>query len=254
MAESDEEYYEVPLKDQRYFGADIKRKRITFVPSTTSLPASPGVSTDNSSRLSASERYLAVVLRKSKSESQPPSEKKATTEVVANDGYHDSKLKEVQQEEPTSRTLGQQNICEVCNMPVDLGKGSNSHASSLVHQICRPHSHPPSALDRERKGLSILQAHGWDPDARVGLGSSGEGILHPVKAKEKRDTVGLGHGKEDEDQARLKPRKKKERPKEVKKLDAGQIRKLDAEQKKKDRKLREMFYMNEDVEKYLGGG
>lgn len=252
MADSDEEYYEVPLKDQRYFGAGIKRKRIHFVPSTTSLPASPGVSTNNSSRLSASEKYLAVVLRKSQSE--PPSEKKVTTGLVAKEGYHDNKLKEVQQEEPTTRSPGQQNICEVCNMPVDSRKGSNIHASSLVHQICLPHSHPPSALDRERKGLSILQAHGWDPDARVGLGSSGEGILHPVKAKEKRDTVGLGHGKEDEEEARLKPRKKKERPKEVKKLDAGQIRKLDTEQKKKDKKLREMFYMNEDVEKYLGGG
>lgn len=252
MADSDEEYYEVPLKDQRYFGAGIKRKRIHFVPSTTSLPASPGISTNSSSKLSAREKYLAVVLRKSQSE--PPSENKVTTGEVANEGYHDSKLKEVQKEEPATRSPGQRNICKVCNMPVGSEKGRNSHASSLVHQICLPHSHPPSALDRERKGLSILQAHGWDPDARVGLGSIGEGILHPVKAKEKRDTVGLGHGKEDEEEARLKPRKKKERPKEVKKLDAGQIRKLDAEQKRKDKKLRDMFYMNEDVEKYLGGG
>ena len=37
MADSDEDYYEVPLRDQRYFGAGIKRRRVNFVPATTSL-------------------------------------------------------------------------------------------------------------------------------------------------------------------------------------------------------------------------
>jgi hypothetical protein len=45
-------------------------------------------------------------------------------------------------------------------------------------------------------GLKILEASGWDPDARVGLGKVGmEGMRYPVRAVEKRDRVGVGGGR-----------------------------------------------------------
>lgn len=247
MADSDEDYYEVPLRDQRYFGAGIKRRRVNFVPATTSLPATPSVQ-DGPVKSSASQRYLAVVFKKSQSE--PPAEEH-TVVGVATQPEHDQ-IAQTQKEK--AKVEDNEDICNVCKMPVDPSSPRDSHTSSLVHQICLPHAHPPSALDRKRKGISILSSYGWDPDARTGLGAEGEGILHPVKAKEKRDTVGLGHGKDDEDEARMKPKKKVKKREEVKKLDAGQIRKMDDLQKKKDKRLREMFYANEDVEKYLGGG
>jgi hypothetical protein len=46
-------------------------------------------------------------------------------------------------------------------------------------------------------------------------------------------------------------RSKKEK---IDKLDAGRVRKLYDKDKKKAERLREMFYRNDDVERYLGGG
>lgn len=112
--------------------------------------------------------------------------------------------------------------------------------------MCLKHSHPPSAIDRTRKGLSYLEAYGWDPDGRTGLGASGEGILYPIKANEKRDTVGLG--------VKTKPAKNAESlvKKKPDKFDAGRVRKMEDEGKKKREKLQQMFYQNDDVLRYLG--
>jgi len=224
MSESDDEYYSIPLKDQRYFGAGIKRQRIQFVPSSTSESTTPaGASTP--SALSASERYLQIVLNKASSE--PPS---------------------------SEATLVKQSpkICEVCKTQYDGDEAA--HCSSLVHQIALPHSHPPSALDRSRKGLSILQSYGWNPDERLGLGAQREGILHPVKAKEKRDTVGLGVNLNNDEPTLKKKRKLVEKTKPVEMLDAGKIRKLEQNNKKKHERLQTLFYSNDEVDKYLGAG
>lgn len=50
--------------------------------------------------------------------------------------------------------------------------------------------------------------------------------------------------------------KEEERRKKEKKigLDAGKVRKLAEKDKRKGEKLRQMFYGNSEVEKYLGGG
>lgn len=45
------------------------------------------------------------------------------------------------------------------------------------------------------------------------------------------------------------PRKKK-----LEKLDAGKVRKMYEKDKRHGERLREMFYRNDDVERYLGGG
>lgn len=225
MADSDEEYYTVPLKDQRYFGAGIKRQRVRFVPSSTSESATPaGASTP--SALSASERYLSIVFPEASSE-PPPS-----TESVS------------EEKEPKT--------CDVCKTQYEGDEAA--HCTSLVHQIAVPHSHPPSALDRKRKGLSILQSYGWNPDERLGLGAQREGILHPVKAKEKRDTVGLGVNLHDDEPTLKKKRKTAEKPSPVERLDAGKVRKLEMDNKKKHQSLQNMFYANDDVAKYLGHG
>jgi hypothetical protein len=225
MSESDEDYYSVPLKDQRYFGAGIKRQRVHFVPSSTSESTTPaGASTP--SALSASERYLQIVLNKASSEPPPASEL------------------------PLGKTGPK--TCDVCKSQYEGDEAA--HCSSLVHQIALPHSHPPSALDRSRKGLSILQSYGWNPDERLGLGAQREGILHPVKAKEKRDTVGLGVNLNNDEPTLKKKRKVTDKPKPVEMLDAGKIRKLEQNNKKKHERLQSLFYSNDEVDKYLGAG
>lgn len=224
MPESDDEYYSVPLKDQRYFGAGIKRQRIHFVPSSTTEPTTPaGASTP--SALSASERYLQIVLDK------------ATSEPLSSETALDK---------PGPKT------CEICKTQYEGDEAA--HCSSLVHQIALPHSHPPSALDRSRKGLSILQSYGWNPDERLGLGAQREGILHPVKAKEKRDTVGLGVDLNHDEPTLKKKRKVVQKKKPVEMLDAGKIRKLEQNNKKKHERLQNLFHSNDEVDKYLGTG
>ncbi|KAF2804240.1 uncharacterized protein BDZ99DRAFT_525832 [Mytilinidion resinicola] len=86
----------------------------------------------------------------------------------------------------------------------------------------------------------------WWVNGRTGLGAKGEDILHPIKAKEKRDTVGLG----------IKLKSSKDGKAHVQKrpinLDASKSRKMHDEDKKKHKKLLKLFYRNDDVEKYLG--
>jgi hypothetical protein len=225
MSEDDEEYYSVPLRDQRYFGAGIKRQRVHFVPSSTSESTTPaGASTP--SALSASERYLQIVLNKASSEPPPCSD-------------------------ATLDTAGPK-VCDICKTQYEGDEAT--HCSSLVHQIALPHSHPPSALDRSRKGLSILQSYGWNPDERLGLGAQREGILHPIKAKEKRDTVGLGVNLNNDEPTLKKKRKSVEKSKPVERLDAGKIRKLEQNNKKRHERLQTLFYSNDEVDKYLGPG
>lgn len=223
---SDDDEYEIPLVDQRVFGAGIKRKRVKFVPSTTasSNPTPPG-----SSAKSVSDHYLSLVL--------PPQE----PDQAQSSKYGGSGVEQ-----------GASQVCEICKLPLEeasteeteLSK-SRPHEASLAHQVCLVHSHPPSHLDRSRKGLAYLSAYGWDPDARVGLGASGQGIQFPIKSKPKDDKLGIGV---------VVPKEFEKRKKKEVKLDAGKVRKMQEADRKKGEKLREMFYRNDDVERYLGGG
>jgi hypothetical protein len=88
-----------------------------------------------------------------------------------------------------------------------------------------------------------MEKHGWDVDARIGLGAEGQGMLFPIVPKEKRNTHGLG----------VQTKKGgKIVEKRLQKLDAGKVRKMAESEKKKDERLRRMFYGDEKVEKYLG--
>lgn len=93
--------------------------------------------------------------------------------------------------------------------------------------------------------MKYLTSYGWDPDSRLGLGAKGEGILAPVKAKVKSDTVGLGV-------VFPKGVDKRKMEKKVEKLDAKRVRKMEEEGKKRRERLQELFYRNDDLERYLG--
>ena len=77
------------------------------------------------------------------------------------------------------------------------------------------------------------------------MGASGQGIQFPIKTKPKDDKMGIGVVL-----PKVSERRKKEK---VEKLDAGKVRKMHEKDKRRAEKLREMFYRNDDVERYLGG-
>ncbi|PGH01499.1 hypothetical protein GX51_05186 [Blastomyces parvus] len=234
MTYDDDEYF-LPLEDQRVFGAGIKRKRVPFIPSSETAGNTISSSTSSTpNKSSIGDKYLSIVLS-------------STVDTEKSEPYRAASA-------PTSMTTGTTPTCEICNLPLSPSPSSSSnnnakytpnpHEATLAHQVCLPHSHPPSAIDRTRPGFKYLSAQGWDPDSRLGLGPQGHGISIPLKPKIKRDTFGLGVKSP-------KPGQEKAKTK-VEPLNAKQVRKLEAEGKKKGERLREMFYAREDFEKYLG--
>ncbi len=100
--------------------------------------------------------------------------------------------------------------------------------------------------------MKYMQYYGWDVDARVGLGARGEGMLFPLVPKEKRDKLGLGIDKKNEERRKkLVNGSAVAQPGEIR-LDAGKMKKLAKVEKRKHEKLHRMFYGNDEVEKYLG--
>lgn len=216
----DDDVEDLPLHRKRPFGSGLKRKPIAFVPArdgdlnSTFQPPKPDAS--------IADLYLSLVLPKE-----------------------------------TARQPHRKEVCEVCKLPLDCNpeegnegtpelavSSRKSHESSLAHQVCLSHSHPPSALDRSRVGLNILESQGWDPDARVGLGAAQQGIQFPLKPTPKDDKIGIGV-----ELPKDLPKKEK-----TQKLDAGKVRKAAQRDKKRAEKLRREFYGNSDLEKYLGPG
>ena len=138
-------------------------------------------------------------------------------------------------------------LCGICHLPVRLNTSNSStsspHEASIAHQVCLSHSHPPSHLDRTCPGLKYLSLYGWDPDSRLGLGVSGDGIRIPIKTKLKNDTRGLGPAAKGT--ASVTGEK-------AKKLDAGKVREEEKRRKIMGNRLKEIFHRDDDVEKYLG--
>jgi len=242
--DDDDDEYEIPLRDQRYFGAGLKRKRVRFVPSTeqnqplgsVSLPTTPRSS-------SAADRYLSIVLGQSntaeRASSAPAAEQVTVVPIQAKEPGATENDATFEDTEPLHNAGAL--YCDLCRRSIAADVTKAAHERSIAHQISLQHSYPPSHVDRERKGLAVLQDHGWDPDSRLGLGAKGEGILQPIKAVDNPNKAGVG--------ARLAPAKLKEKPV---KLDAGRVRRLEQEGKKKAERLRNSFYMSDDVQKYLG--
>jgi len=230
---SDDESEEVPLHRLRPFGTGLYNKKIAFVPAASGdLNTTAGAPAEAQGK-AVSDLYLSMVLCRGP-QAEPA-------------------LAEEAQDESTRVEL-----CEICRLPVGSGgapdeaaagraRKAPSHETTLAHQVCLTHSHPPSAVDRRRMGLSVLEARGWDADARRGLGPDGEGMRFPLKTVPKDDKLGLGIAVP-KDGAEGKA---KEKPKL---LDAKKVRKMAQEDKKRSAKLRQELFGNVDLEKYLGKG
>ena len=231
--------YDIPLQHKRPFGSGLKRKRVVFVPASSGDLNSTEESTRPAPSKSISDLYLSLVLPK---DSDPDAGRTAP--------------------EP-----GEPAVCEVCRLPLldesedPGGRGGGGarpsvtrpHEASIAHQVCMSHSHPPSALDRSRMGMSVLQSQGWDPDARRGLGASQQGIQFPLKARPKDDTLGIGV-EVPKDFVPPKTRKGKGKGTEkAQTYDAKKVRKMVADDRKRKESLRERIFGNSDIEKYLGG-
>jgi hypothetical protein len=233
----DEEDYYLPPEHQRPFTSGIRRKRVQFVRSsdldTTTAPP------PSSSGTSIADKYLSIVMQKANTTPSTPTQTLAPTRPSS---------------APPQPTHPDPSLCEICNLPLTSSSSSSSnshpHESSIAHQVCLTHSHPPSHLDRTRPGLRYLSSYGWDLDARVGLGAAGrEGIREPVKPRTQTDTAGLGTGIDrDGDVVKKVPVVKAQK----KLLNAKQVRKKAEEERRRGERMRKAFHANEEVLKYLG--
>ncbi|OMP88082.1 hypothetical protein BK809_0002839 [Diplodia seriata] len=216
----DDETYTIPIKDQRYFGAGLKRTRVQFVPAS-----SPATLQPSASGPAVSDLYSSIVGGGRNTE---PRSEQGSSSSGGGGGSSDG--------QGHAQSTPEAERCAICNLPLAEG-----HESSLAHQVSLQHSHPPSVIERSRKGLSFLQAQGWDPDGRKGLGKGGEGILHPIKLKKKQDTVGLG--------CRVP---KNASTHKVEKLNAKETRQSEEALKKRHQRLQNLFYKSDDTLRYLG--
>ncbi|KAL2286283.1 hypothetical protein FJTKL_07071 [Diaporthe vaccinii] len=228
-----DEFDDIPLQHKKPFGSGLRRNEIKFVPASNEGAEAEKQQREKSKGQSISDFYLSMVLKK--------------PEAAA-----------------THKEPAKPPVCDICSMPLTPADDNTSsststssrkpagpHEASIAHQVCLAHSHPPSALDRSRMGLSVLAAQGWDPDARAGLGAAGQGTQYPVKAKPKEDRLGVGVVVPKDGAAKKKKAKEKERPKL---LDAKKVRKMAAEDRKRADKLQKELFGRVDLERYLGPG
>lgn len=222
---------DIPLHHKKPFGSGLRRNEIKFVPASTEdseVTKQPG--TDEKGK-SISDFYLSMVLKKADSSMQDQAAAEATT---------------------TEET------CEICSLPLtsdptsastspDSSRPAGRHEASIAHQVCLAHSHPPSAVDRNRMGLAVLESQGWDPDARTGLGASGQGVHHPVKARPKDDHLGIGVVVPKD----FRVKREKEKPKL---LDAKKVRKMASDDRRRMDRLQQQIFGKVDLERYLGPG
>ncbi|KIW06742.1 uncharacterized protein PV09_02435 [Verruconis gallopava] len=219
MAEDSDDEYTIPLAGPAPYGSGLKKKGIKFVSAGT-------LETSNHAQMRSGEdianSYLALVLDK------PPTP------------LEDAATHEHKQGQQAAR-------CDTCNLPLEDAQ-SVEHHTSLAHQAALAHIHPPSSIDRSRKGLAYLESQGWDPDSRKGLGMQGEGILQPLRALEKKDKAGIG------DRSRsVTPKGSSAKvQKGPQGLDPKALRKLHEEGERRTKRLHEIFYTDDRVAKYLG--
>lgn len=223
---------DIPLQQRKPFGSDLRRNEIKFVPASTEEPNVTKRAGGRPEGQSVSDYYLSITLKKPDAAASQQKTTKVEERAVE--------------------------LCEVCQLPLtgapkeaeittggDGTTNGGHHEASIAHQVCLSHSHPPSALDRTRVGLSVLESQGWDPDSRSGLGFAGQGVQHPIKVKPRVGNLGVGV---------VVPKdfgvnKEKEKPKL---LDAKKVRKMAAEDRKRADKLQRQIFGRVDLERYLG--
>jgi len=230
--ENGEDYEETPLHRHRAFGAGIKRRRIDFVPQSASSEVTTASTT---LKQGAGDLYLSIVLSKK----ARGGEKAEAAQQIKDPREEAEKATTV---DPTESPEDiPPTICSICNRPITTSV--SQHESTLHHQLSLPHSHPPSSIDRTSRGLGYLSSYGWDPDARLGLGASGAGRLHPVRATDRSDKDKLGLGASQK--TILKAMKEK-------KLDAAETKKKEEEVKARAARLRQLVFNSDEVNRHLG--
>ncbi|KAH9865642.1 hypothetical protein J1614_009228 [Plenodomus biglobosus] len=204
----------VPFVQQHPFGRGLWKNPISFVPAA----ADDAVPTTVSSTLgkTMAEKYLAIMFPNGQPQPKP-------------EAYP---------------------LCGICGEPVKE-TDQRIHYLSPAHQAALPRAPIPSAIDRTRMGLKYMEKHGYNVDARVGLGAAGQGMLFPLVPKEKRDKLGLGIDKKEHTKRRALGGATDFEVRQGK-LDAGKIQKLAKVEKRRHDKLQKLFYGNDEVEKYLG--
>ncbi|PHH77113.1 hypothetical protein CDD82_3660 [Ophiocordyceps australis] len=236
----------VPLHYKKPFGAGLKRTRVEFV-RATELQDSAATSTFSSQTEQEKGRLVAEIY----------------ASIVLRDGTNS---RETEEQSRRDKCLDEQDkasewTCAVCSASVSASTSQRDHESSLAHQVSLAHSHPPSALDRSRMGLRTLQAQGWDPDARQGLGQHGQGLRFPVRATAKQDGLGVGAAAALAEAAQRRERKSANRIKRGDKsteatgpnMTAKQRRAEAERQRRKAERLGAEIFGSIDVERYLMG-
>jgi len=179
----------------------------------------------------------------------PTSQPKAPQSPTPGTSRTDSPVLDCQSPEPQTNYASdekeEQELCPTCRLPLSTNS-TTPHHLTLAHQLSLPHSHPPSHLDRTRMGLNYLASYGWDPDSRKGLGVEGQGIVAPIKVKERgREGLGMEVSKHKDGTV------KREKPKL---LDAKKVRRMYREEREKGEKIRRELFGDGKIEKYLGKG
>ncbi|KAL2111438.1 hypothetical protein VUR80DRAFT_10103 [Thermomyces stellatus] len=228
---------DIPLQHKKPFGAGLKRKRaVAFVRAsdpelhTTTLRTPPSQAA-SASEDSVADLYLNLVMKEG-------------GDAGSEHAFSGSPADASERPPSPQHAAAPKQTCPVCNVALDESSDLQKHEASIPHQVALSHSHPPSSIDRSRMGLSYLSSFGWDPDARRGLGAEGQGIRDPIKVQPKDDTLGLGA---------VIPQEFIEKAKEPKpkKLSIKDLRKREAEEKRKADRLRDLFYRSDDVLRHL---
>jgi hypothetical protein len=212
LFEDDPDISTIPFVEQRAFGRGLWKNPIKFV---CSAPEVQPVTTSTNGKTMA-EKYLAIMFPNGQPQPEPEAYPR----------------------------------CAICGEPVKE-TDQRTHYLSPAHQAALPRAPIPSAIDRTRMGLKYMTKHGYDVDARLGLGAAGQGMLFPIMPKEKRDKFGLGIDKKEHVKRRALGGASRTDVKEGK-LDAGKVRKFAQVEKRRHDKLQKLFYGNDEVEKYLG--
>lgn len=242
---SDEE--DVPLHYKKAFGSGLKRKKVDFVRAEDPDASSTiNNSTVQSTSTSIGDLYASVVLKEDE-EAARSRHQSSNSKDKASTPKHEAEAS------PSTDSLEttEAQICPVCSLPITTSL--TQHEATLAHQVSVKHSHPPSALDRSRMGLRTLASHGWDPDARVGLGVEGDGMRYPIKVASKDDKMGIGAAeeakrREEESKKNRTPKKEEEL---VKSLSTKELKALQAQQRKKAEVLQREIFGRGDLDKYL---
>ncbi|KAK6544586.1 hypothetical protein TWF694_001274 [Orbilia ellipsospora] len=189
------------------YGTGVKRKQIEFVPASKEDQADgsqeTGRNIDPSRGTSVADYYLSLVLpskaapdagNSSELSLPNPEESKRRAENLdpstETEGYGNTVppgSAVVEQPLETSAALDQ--ICPTCKARVT---NWNSHVRTTAHMASEEHSKTPHHLNRQSEGYKHMVKLGWDPDGDRGLGAEGQGIRFPVKARMKKDNLGIG--------------------------------------------------------------